>query len=176
MNQRMMIDEVRDQYAGVAIGRVVQRLVGRPIHRIGVRILGGRTEPTASRSQHGAVLRQPFGTGRHSRRRSRRRPRLRRWHGCVSGCSQSWPIGPRDRHRHDGGDARTSSRRPAETGTDKRRVPSVDDRSLATARQLVDCVISNCVINLVPDKLASVPRDPASAQARRTRGAERHCS
>jgi arsenite methyltransferase len=101
MSERMIIDDVRDQYAGVAKGTLIQRIDGGQVDRIGVRLLGRRTESIACRSQHGIVVRQPIGIGRHSRRRSRRGPWMRRWHGCVSGCSQSGLIGPSHRYRHD---------------------------------------------------------------------------
>ena len=38
----------------------------------------------------------------------------------------------------------------------------------------VDCVISNCVLNLVPDKPAALPRDRPRAEAGRAAGRERH--
>src|SRR5581483_143506 len=99
----------------------------------GIWVFGGRAAINPRGGEHGIVVRQPDGNGEFARRRDGRRSRIGRRFGRFS-------VG-------------------GESRTDGARYPNVEfhlatiDR-LPLADNSVDCVISNCVINLAPDKSA----------------------
>ena len=107
------------------------------------------------RSQYGPFVRQSHGVCQPAARRGGRRPGLRRRSRRVSGRGQSRADGSLDRHRHDARDAGAGaaqcSSNPAATNVEFHEA-TIDNLPLADAS--VDCVISNCVINLAPDKPA----------------------
>ena len=62
------------------------------------------------------------------------------------------PTGQGLRRRHDGRDARLARAQHARGRGDERRVPQGRSRTVPLPDDVVDVVISNCVINLSPDK------------------------
>ena len=114
-------------------------------------------------------LRQPQA------RRGRCGPGMRWWAGRVPGGSEGRADRKGHRDRHDPGDARTGS---AKCGKGRgRRTSSFTKRlidSLPLPDGSVDCVISNCVINLAPDKHGRLSRNRPGAEAGRAVGCQRH--
>ena len=108
-------------------------------------------------------------------RRGRARHRMRRGDGFAPCCQAHWTSRPRDRRRHDGCDARASDCRcAASLGLTNVDVRDGDATRLPVDDSTVDVVISNGVLNLVPDKTSRGPRDRASAEARWTRADRGH--
>ena len=150
---------VQSKYASRRHERPVQRPCGGPGRGRGVRLHAGRTGLDPRRGEHGPVLRQPHGLRQPAARRNGRGPGLRRGPGRVPGGAKVGPTGQGHRHRHDARDAgpwpaatpprpTAASRLPTSSST---RRPSTSCRWPDAS---VDCVISNCVINLAPDKPA----------------------
>ena len=139
-------------------GRVVLRFgaAGCGQARPRTRLLGGRTPALPDGREHGSVLRQPRrarrAEARRSGARSGQRRRLRRVHRRPQG------RGDRARHRrgHDAGDAGQGAAEhralPRADRAGQRRVPARRNRASARGGRSVDAIISNCVINLSPDK------------------------
>jgi len=102
--------------------------------------------------------RQPLLARSH--RAGLHRPRL----GCGAGtdlliaAADGWRGGPRHRHRHDGDHAGAGASERRGDGTRQRRATRRPHRVRAVVDASVDVVISNGVIDLVPDKERSSTR------------------
>ena len=105
--------------------------------------------------------------------RGRARPRLRRRHRPADRRADDRAAGPGDRRRHDAGDARARAASARAMGLDNVELHEALIESLPLKDASVDVVISNGVIDLVPDKDAvfdeidRVLRPGGTAAARR---------
>ena len=82
-------------------------------------------------------------------------PRSRLWRraGLFPGCPQGRRDGPRDRRRYDARDDRARpGNRPTTQCAERRIPPGISWRTCRSRSGIVDVAISNCVINLAPDK------------------------
>ena len=135
------------------------------------RIVRRRREPILARSAAPASGARPRLRGRH------RLPRRR---------TDDRPDGPRHRHRHDAGDGRQGAGQRPSDGRDERRVLEGEAEQLPFEDESFDVVISNGVIDLIPDKDAvfaelyrvlrpaddsSSPMSPSSGRSARKAGA-----
>ena len=111
----------------------------------------------ARRREHGAFLRQSRRARRAETRRSRARPRQRRRLRRVHRRTQGRRHRPRHRRGHDAGNAGQGAPQyravtARQTGLDNVEFRLGEIEHLPVADNSVDAIISNCVINLSPDK------------------------
>ena len=97
-----------------------------------------------------AILQQPPIASRRDRRRSWLWRRTRRIPGRETGGAER----PCHRHRYDAGDDRAGAHQCSRRRLHECRIPPGAHRQAALPDASVDCVISNCVLNLAPDKPA----------------------
>ena len=138
--------------------RPVEQPCGGAGRRRSIRLYAGAIGLDPGRGQHGRFLRQPNGLRQPEAGRNRRGPRLRRRTRRVPGGGKVGPTG-----KAIGIDMTPEmlelARRNAAKGDGGKPITNVEFHQ-ATIDKLplpdasVDCVISNCVINLAPDKRA----------------------
>ena len=98
-----------------------------------------------------ARLRQPHRLGRVEAWRNRARSRLRRGNRCAAFGRR---VGPGEslRPRYDGRNARARARQSEQGGADNVEFLKGEIEAIPLPDNSVDVIISNCVINLSPDK------------------------
>ena len=121
------------------------------------RLFRRRTGGFARGREHGPLLRQSRCARRAEAGRNRPGPWQRRRIRCVHRRAQSWSDRPRHRRGHDAGDAGQSAREHKAPYREQSGLDNVEFRlgeieHLPVADASVDAIISNCVINLSPDK------------------------